>query len=63
MTCGHKGSILVPRQGDPVHSPACTFTQQVVDTVGAGDAFTAALTLGLLQKKSLADIATLANEV
>jgi fructokinase len=36
---------------------------QVVDTVGAGDAFTAALVLGLLQKMDLDEINSVANEV
>jgi fructokinase len=35
----------------------------VVDTVGAGDSFTAALVLGLLQKMDLDEVNTLANEV
>lgn len=34
-----------------------------MDTVGAGDAFTAALVLGLLQKMELDEINTLADEV
>jgi fructokinase len=36
---------------------------QVVDTVGAGDSFTAALVLGLLCKMDLDEINTIANEV
>ncbi len=35
----------------------------VVDTVGAGDSFTAALVLGLLRKMDLDEINTIANEV
>ena len=36
---------------------------EVADTVGAGDAFTATLVMGLLQKMPLAEINALANEV
>jgi fructokinase len=36
---------------------------RVVDTVGAGDSFTAALVLGLLRKMDLDEINTVANEV
>ena len=36
---------------------------KVVDTVGAGDSFTAALVLGLLKKMDLDEINTIANEV
>jgi fructokinase len=36
---------------------------KVVDTVGAGDSFTAALVLGLLQKMDLDEINEIANEV
>ena len=36
---------------------------KVVDTVGAGDSFTAAMVLGLLQKMDLDEINTIANEV
>jgi len=36
---------------------------KVVDTVGAGDSFTAALVLGLLRKMDLDEINTIANEV
>jgi len=36
---------------------------QVVDTVGAGDSFTAALILGLLKRMDLDEINGLANDV
>ncbi|MFN2351489.1 MAG: PfkB family carbohydrate kinase [Kiritimatiellia bacterium] len=53
LTRGSRGSLLLDATGrdfrpaDPAH---------VVDTVGAGDAFNAALTLGLLQGLTLAEI-------
>ncbi len=45
LTCGAEGAILV-RGREVSHRPGVATT--VRDTVGAGDAFTAALTLGLL---------------
>jgi fructokinase len=53
VTMGGKGSLLVSRQQVDRH-PGISVT--VVDTVGAGDAFTAALTHYYLQKAPLAVI-------
>jgi fructokinase len=39
------------------------FPAAVVDTVGAGDSFTAALCVGLLQRRPLTEINDLANRV
>ena len=50
LTCGASGSILY--RGDEVSEQPAIATN-VVDTVGAGDAFTAALTLGLLSDRDL----------
>jgi fructokinase len=36
---------------------------QVVDTVGAGDAFIAALTMGLLSKMDLSEVHAIADEI
>jgi len=36
---------------------------EVIDTVGVGDSFTAALVLGLLQRMDLDEINDIANEV
>ncbi len=58
-----------PRQdgADPRHhtiwSDCATQPVKVVDTVGAGDSFTAALVLGLLHKMDLDEINSIANEV
>ncbi|KAA6301502.1 MAG: Fructokinase [Candidatus Ordinivivax streblomastigis] len=52
-TLGANGSYLVSSQED---SFMPTPKVEVKDTVGAGDAFTAAMTVGLLQNKSLKEI-------
>jgi fructokinase len=59
-TMGSKGSlILSPDNYSILDAPKV----QVVDTVGAGDAFTAILIAGLLKKKPLTDIHKEATEV
>ena len=60
MTKGAEGAVLLTAD--------CQFEQpgvkaQVVDTVGAGDSFTAALTLGLLKKDPIPDLLLNACEV
>ena len=60
MTCGAEGAILVSRS-ETIHQPGIPTV--VRDTVGAGDAFTAALTVGLLRRYPLAKIAREACEV
>lgn len=59
-TCGRDGSILIsPKEID--ENPGCEAT--AVDSVGAGDSFTAALCVGLLRGESLASVNTFANRV
>lgn len=60
LTRGANGSLLWQegRWSDCPSRPV-----KVVDTVGAGDSFTAALVLGLLRKMDLDEINTIANEV
>jgi fructokinase len=60
LTRGPNGSLLYQegRWSDCPSRPA-----RVVDTVGAGDSFTAALVLGLLRKMSLDEINLIANDV
>jgi fructokinase len=60
VTRGGKGSLLLAEGGWSDHPgvPA-----NVIDTVGAGDAFTAAWTLGMLAEESLDAINARANEV
>ena len=60
LTCGARGSLLVSRDArDECPAPAT----KVVDTVGAGDSFTAALCMGMLKGHSLAQINDHANRV
>jgi len=60
LTSGARGS-LVYRDGCWSEQPARAV--QVVDTVGAGDAFTAALTMGWLSRKDLGECHFIAAEV
>ena len=60
LTRGRQGSLLVGAEG---RSQQPAVPVDVVDTVGAGDAFTAALALGLLHGWSLAETHRLAPEV
>jgi fructokinase len=60
LTRGGKGSLLVGAEG---RSEQPAVPVQVADTVGAGDAFTAALALGLLHGWPLDEINRLAAEV
>lgn len=60
LTQGSEGAVLI-HHDQQVEVPIVPTT--VVDTVGAGDSFTAALTLGLLQEKPLLEIAQLATKV
>lgn len=61
LTRGSMGSLLLSRTGERSELPSQEI--RVVDTVGAGDAFTAALTVGLLKKKPLAEVHTWADRV
>jgi fructokinase len=64
LTRGANGSLLYQRDKDEVRWSDCASRPvQVVDTVGAGDSFTAALVLGLLSKMDLDEINDIANEV
>ena len=60
LTRGPAGSLLF-KAGQWSDCPSVPI--KIVDTVGAGDAFTAALVLGLLQKMELDEMNTLADEV
>lgn len=53
MTQGSEGALLVSPQGS-IHQPG--IPTQVIDTVGAGDSFTACLCVGLLRNKPHAEI-------
>ena len=59
LTMGADGSILCSRDGSLDRLPACK--TQVLDTVGAGDAFAAALAVGLIQNKPMAQTHLLAS--
>ena len=60
LTRGAKGSRLYGPAGDSAHPG---FPAAIIDTVGAGDAFTAAITLGLLHNRPLDTINEHANRV
>ncbi|NLG16455.1 MAG: carbohydrate kinase [Fibrobacter sp.] len=60
LTRGGNGSILCTPEEISVHPG---FPVTVCDTVGAGDAFTAALAIGLLKEESLSSINESANRI
>lgn len=60
FTRGHRGSRMITSQMDESH-PGCP--AQVADTVGAGDAFTAAVTVGILHCLKFERIQELANRI
>jgi fructokinase len=60
LTEGDRGSLLFTPGGQSRH---CGYHTEVVDTVGAGDAFTAVLALGLVCGASLDTINEQANRV
>jgi fructokinase len=60
LTKGEKGSRLFSRHEESTHPG---FSVPVVDTVGAGDAFTAALVMGILEGKPLRQINEEANRL
>lgn len=64
LTRGANGSLLYEKNGDEARWSDCPSRPvMVVDTVGAGDSFTAALVLGLLRQMDLDEINDIANEV
>ena len=66
LTRGANGSLLYQKHNDnnEVRRSDCRSRPvKVVDTVGAGDSFTAAMVMGLLRKMDLDEINTVANEV
>ena len=64
LTRGANGSLLYQKEKDEARWSNCPSRPvKVVDTVGAGDSFTAALVLGLLRKMDLDEINTFANDV
>ena len=59
MTCGSRGAWLISA-ADVIRQPGVP--AEVVDTVGAGDAFTAAFVLGMLRGEPLASVLKVACE-
>jgi fructokinase len=62
LTRGAGGSILYAKDGTKVEHPGYPATP-LIDTVGAGDAFTAALAMGLLRQLPLEQINDRANRL
>lgn len=60
LTKGPGGSVLLSPREQIEHPGE---NSRVVDTIGAGDAFTAAVTVGLLHNRPLAEISTTANRI
>ncbi len=60
LTRGARGAVLLSPEGRSEHPG---FPAKVADTVGAGDAFTAAVTMGVLRELSLDAINECANRV
>lgn len=60
LTKGSDGSILIERGEISRHSGLAA---EIVDTIGAGDSFTAAVVIGLLSKKTLDEINEKANRL
>jgi ribokinase len=50
ITLGPEGALLCRRDGPPLHQPA--FRVDVVDTLGAGDAFAAGLAVSLVEGRT-----------
>jgi len=66
LTRGPNGSLLYQKENannEARWSDCPSRPVKVVDTVGAGDSFTAGLVLGLLRKMDLDEINSIANEV
>jgi len=61
LTRGANGSLIVDQSGETSELSAATV--QINDTVGAGDAFTAAVAIGFLESQSLSAIHRCASEV
>jgi fructokinase len=59
-TRGGQGSLLLGRDGYHEHPG---FPVEAINTVGAGDSFTAALCMGLLDQRSLAEVNEQANRI
>lgn len=60
LTRGSEGSLIASKDRESGHPG---YLVNVVDTVGAGDAFTAALVCGLLRNEDLDEISKLANQL
>jgi len=63
LTRGRGGSLLLTPAGSSDHPGIATPITDTADTIGAGDAFTAAVTIGYLEKMNLGRINGLANKL
>jgi len=60
LTKGDKGSLIINRSDYFIHRG---YKVKVADTVGAGDAFTAAMAVQYLKGKTLKEISNTANKL
>jgi ribokinase len=59
LKLGHRGALLYQRDG--THEHLATHSIQAIDTTAAGDAFTAAMALGLVETNDLRQAVALGN--
>jgi fructokinase len=62
VTLGARGAMYFGRKGDPVEAPAASMSAGLIDTVGAGDAFSAVFLLGRAYAWPLEETLVRANE-
>jgi 2-dehydro-3-deoxygluconokinase len=61
LTLGENGAMAIENKGDVVHAPQTFRLNQIVDRIGAGDAFDAGFIAAKLWKMSLGDALNYGN--